>query len=211
MLQTLVVWLQGIPLAALYGLIGLVAFVEGIVPPVPGDIAAAFLAILAARAGGDWLPTAIVVAAGSVAGNMLVWWLGRYYGADWMTARIARFGFAKSGEKAEAAEFRIMAAYERYGWVALLVSRFIPGIRAMVPVAAGALRVPLVTMLGVFSVASFFWYGLVVWLAFKLGTDWDEVRSALARASRDVGIGAFLVAVVLILIFWLIRKRRRKE
>lgn len=202
-------WLASMPLTALYALVFGASFIEGIVPPVPGDVAAAFLAFLAARAGGALLATTLCVTFGSVAGSAVVWWLGRKYGADWLARRLARYHLTKDVETAERAERRIEAAYKRYGLLALFVSRFVPGVRAMAPAAAGALRVPLFRTLVVFTVASFLWYGAITWLAFTVGNDWPAVREATARLSRDVGGWAIIVALVLILVGWRLWRRRR--
>jgi membrane protein DedA with SNARE-associated domain len=202
-------WLASVPLAGLYALVFGASFIEGIVPPVPGDVAAAFLAFLAARAGGALLATTLCVTGGSVAGSAVVWWLGRKYGADWMAREMVRFHLSKDVETAERAEHRIEAAYRRYGLLALFVSRFVPGVRAMAPAAAGALRVPLPRTLAVFAVASFLWYGAITWLAFTIGNDWPAVREAIGRLSRDVGAGAIVAALVLVLIGWRLWKRRR--
>lgn len=202
-------WLASVPLAGLYALVFGASFVEGIVPPVPGDVAAAFLAFLAARAGGALLATTLAVTVGSVAGSAVVWWLGRRFGADWMARQMVRFHLSKDVETAERAEHRIEAAYRRYGLLALFVSRFVPGVRAMAPAAAGALRVPLPRTLAVFTVASFLWYGAITWVAFTVGNDWPTVRETIGRLSRDVGAGAIVAALILILVGWRLWKRRR--
>lgn len=202
-------WLASMPLAALYALVFAASFIEGIIPPVPGDVATAFLAFLAARAGGALVATMLCVVAGSVAGSAVVWWLGRKFGADWMARQLVRYHLTKDVEIAARAEQRIEAAYERYGLLALFVSRFVPGVRAMAPAAAGALRVPLMPTLAVFTVASFLWYGAITWLAFTVGNDWPTVREAIGRLSRDVGLGAIVAALVLILVLWRLWKRRR--
>lgn len=52
-LQPLVDRLAGQPVETLYAPIFGASFAEGVLPPVPGDLAAAFLAFLSARAGGN--------------------------------------------------------------------------------------------------------------------------------------------------------------
>lgn len=206
----LVDWVAALPVSALYLLIGGVSFVEGIIPPVPGDVAAAFLAFIAARAGGAWIPTTIAVSIGSVAGNCVVWWAGRRFGTAWLARQMARFRLAPSPETLETAEHRIEDAYARYGWIALLVSRFVPGVRAMAPAAAGALRVPLWETIAVLFAASVVWYGAVCWIAFKVGTDWESVRGALSRFGRDAGIAGTLLAAALVLVGWWLWRRRKR-
>lgn len=210
-LQPLVDWLSGLGPDALYALIFLASYVEGVLPPVPGDAAAAFLAFLSARAGGSWLPTTLAVSLGSVGGNTVVWWLGRRYGTRWLAHQMARFKLTRSEETAERTEKRIEDAYRQYGWVALFLSRFIPGARAMAPAAAGALRIPLWETLAILFVAAFAWYGVIVWIAFKVGSDWPAVRAALAQFAQGAGLGALGLVVLLAgLVWWLWRRRRAR-
>lgn len=206
----LVDWVSTLPVTVLYLLVGLTSFAEGVLPPVPGDLAAAFLAFLAARAGGLWLPTTLAVATGSVAGNCVVWWVGRRYGTQWIAGQLERFKLVRSADAAANAEHKIEDAYERYGWVALFVSRFVPGARAMAPAAAGALRVPLWETVAVLYAASLIWYGVVVWIAFKVGTDWEGVRAGLTIFIRDAGIVGTLLALGLVAALWTFWRRRRR-
>ena len=202
-------WLSGESLGMIYLLIFLAAFIEGIIPVMPGDVAAALLAFFAARAGGELSPTIMVVTAGSVSGALVMWWIGRRFGADWVAHRIGRMGFGNAEQKIEAAEHRVEDAYRQYGWVALFVSRFLPGVRAVVPAAAGALRIPLWEVTAIFTIASGLWYGMISWLAFRVGEDWATVRHQLETVARNVGLGAVVAALVLALLGWRLWRRRR--
>ncbi len=207
--QTVIEKLEGLSTGSMYVLMGALAFLEGAIPPVPGDVAAAFLAFLSARSGGLWLPTTLIITTGSVGGASVVWWIGRRFGAEWMTHQLGRLGFAKSELKAERAEHRLEDAYRQYGWVALFLSRFIPGVRAMVPIAAGAMRVPLWETLGIMWISSFLWYSVLVWIAMKVGTDWENVKATMTRFAQGAGLSALGVALVLGGIGWWVWRRRR--
>lgn len=210
-LQPLVDRLAGQPVETLYALIFGASFAEGVLPPVPGDLAAAFLAFLSARAGGNWIPTTLAVVCGSVAGNSVVWWMGRRFGANWLAHQMARFKLIKSEAQTERAEHRVEEAYREYGWVALFISRFVPGLRAMAPAAAGAVGVPLWETAAILFAASTIWYSVVTWIAFRVGSDWEAVKAALLALGRDVGIGATGVAVAAVLVGWWIWRRRRQR
>lgn len=208
-LEPFLTWIEGLGAGSLYALMGLLAFCEGMLPPIPGDVAAAFLAFISARNGGLMLPTALVITTGSVGGSSVVWWVGRRFGAEWITHQLGRIGMAKSELKAERAEHRIERAYRQYGWVALFLSRFIPGVRAMVPLAAGAMRVPLWETLGIMWLSSFLWYSVVVWIAMRVGRDWESVKAGLTRFAQGAGLGALGLALVLGIVGWLVWRRRR--
>lgn len=208
-METVLAWVSGIPLGVVYLLIFLTAVAEGLIPVVPGDVVAALLAFIAARSGGMLALTATLVTIGSVSGALLMWWLGRRYGAAWLAAQVDRLGFHRTGSGMEAAEARVEAAYRRFGWSALFASRLVPGIRAVAPAAAGALRIPFWEVALLFTAASSIWYGLIVWVAFRVGNDWATVRARLELVLRDVGSVAAILFVCLGAAFWRWRRRRR--
>ena len=210
-LQPALTWIEGLGAGGLYVLMTLLAFVEGAAPPIPGDITIAFLAFLSARAGGIWLATTLAITTGSVGGNSVTWWIGRRFGADWLTHQLGRFGLVKRELKAERAELKIEAAYQRYGWIALFISRFVPGVRAMTPIAAGAMRVPLWETLGILYLSSFIWYGVLIWIAMKLGKDWEGVKAGMQQFAQGAGLGALAVAAVFAVAGWIVWRRRKRR
>jgi membrane protein DedA with SNARE-associated domain len=208
-LQPFLTWIESLGAGQLYALMTLLAFVEGAAPPIPGDITIAFMAFLSARAGGLWLATTLAITTGSVGGNSVTWWIGRRFGAEWLTHQLGRIGLAKRELQADRAEHRIEDAYQRYGWIALFISRFIPGVRAMTPIAAGAMRVPLWETLGILYLSSFIWYGVLIWIAMKLGKDWEGVKAGMQQFAEGTGLGALAVAALFMLVGWLLWRRRR--
>ena len=208
-LQPALTWIEGLGSGSLYALMTALAFVEGAAPPIPGDITIAFLAFLSARAGGLWLATTIAITTGSVGGNSVTWWIGRRFGADWLTHQLGRIGLAKKERAADDAERRIESAYDQYGWIALFISRFIPGVRAMTPIAAGAMRVPLWETLGILYISSFIWYGVLIWIAMKLGKDWEGVKAGMQQFAEGAGLGALAVAAVFGVVGWMLWRRRK--
>lgn len=204
-------FLDGLPPVVLYVLIFVASFLEGLLPIVPGDLATAFFAFLAARSGGHLPPTLIAVVIGSVSGALTLWWLGIRFGPTRVTHTIEEIGFHKTGEGMEVAEGRVEEAYRRYGWIALFVARLVPGVRAVVPAAAGVLRLPFWEVTAIFTVVSFLWYGTITWLAFRMGSDWAVVQATITRVLRDMGLGASVLALVLVIVGVVIWRRRRRR
>lgn len=210
-MEGVVAWLAGVPVASLYALLSAAAFIEGILPFMPGDVVAALLAFLIARASGDLALTIALVTIGSLAGAVAMWGIGRRFGTAWLARQLHRVHLMPSTEQAELAERRVATAYREYGWVALFVSRFVPGIRAVVPGVAGALRLPFWEAMLIFAVASTLWYGGIAWIAFRVGRDWETVRAALGSFARDVGLGATAAALLVVLLFWRSRRRAKRR
>ncbi|HEU5186110.1 MAG TPA: DedA family protein [Gemmatimonadaceae bacterium] len=199
-MQGLLDWLAGLPSAALLGSLAIVAAAENIFPPLPADTVVAFGAFLAARGQVPLLAAFLATWLGNVAGAILVYALGRRYGARYAHQWMSRFGGATN-------ESRLESMYERRGMLALFLSRFIPGLRALVPPFAGAIRVPALPATLAIAVASGIWYGIVTWIAYRVGSDWEALQQRL----RGVGVTTAVAALGIAIIvggWYLIRRRR---
>ena len=134
-MQSLLNWLVTLSPGTLYSVLALVAAIENLVPPFPSDVVVAFGSFVAAQGPGTAFGVFAFTWFGNVIGAMVVYALGRRYGARRLERRLA-------GKHAASRDARIRAMFKQYGMPAVFVSRFIPGVRAVVPVFAGALRLP---------------------------------------------------------------------
>jgi len=138
---------------------------------------------------------------GNVGGALAVYHVGRRYGADRLERMLA-------GPHAQEREARFHAMFQRYGIAALFVARFVPGVRALVPVVAGALRLPPLATTAMLTSAAVIWYGSITLLAFRLESDWSVVQRTLGRYMTTAGgIGAALLALAIVA--WIVVRRRR--
>ncbi|MBW7934508.1 MAG: DedA family protein [Gemmatimonadaceae bacterium] len=197
-------WVNALDVNTLYALLGVVAFIESIFPPAPADVVVAFGAFYAARREAAFWPVVAAIVIGSVLGSLVVYAVARRYGADWMHARLKRLHLLN-------AEERLEGLYAHYGLAALFVSRFVPGLRAVVSPMAGALRVRVLPYALVITVASTIWYGLIIWVAFRVGADWEQVRSSLHVVGLRVGSVAAVLIVVLAYVGWRMWRRHRAK
>ncbi|HEY2064321.1 MAG TPA: DedA family protein [Gemmatimonadaceae bacterium] len=202
-MQSLLAWLAGLPPAVLYLALFVLAGAENVFPPLPTDTIVAFGTWLAARGNGSAFAAFLVTSIGNVVGAAGTYWLGRRHGTLWLQRKFPSL----ADERGEA---RLRALYARYGVLALVVSRFIPGVRSVVPPFAGAFGVPASVAIGAIGVASVVWYGLISYLAYKAGTDWDGVVALLARSGRLTAIAALALAG-LAAIVWFVTRRRRSR
>jgi membrane protein DedA with SNARE-associated domain len=194
-------WLTELPPLALYLTLAVTAAAENFFPPLPADTVVAFGSFLAARGEATSIGAFLSTWLGNVGGAMAVYAIGRRFGTEWLTKRLGRFGGPER-------EKRLEAMYARWGLGAIFLSRFLPGVRAVVPPFAGAFRLPAGRVALVIAVASGIWYGLITFAAFHVGEDWEELTQRVGSFTRYAGIAA--AAVVLIgVIVWLVRRRRR--
>jgi membrane protein DedA with SNARE-associated domain len=59
------------------------------------------------------------------------------------------------------------------------------------------------------AVASAIWYGIISYLAYRAGADWNGLTALLARSGRATGIVAVAIAAIGGAV-WLLRRRRAR-
>jgi membrane protein DedA with SNARE-associated domain len=192
--------LSAMPVPALYAALAVVAALENIFPPVPADTVVAFGSFLAARGQGTALGVFVATWAGNLGGAMLIYGVGRRYGAERLERRML-------GDRAAEAESRLRALYGKYGLTALFLSRFLPGVRAIVPPLAGALRVPAIRAAVAMGAASAVWYGAISYVAFRIGADWDQLAGTVSRYGRVAAITGSVLAMLGVATWLLLRRR----
>lgn len=200
MLENIIERLSGVPLVVLYPTLGVLAAVENVFPPLPTDAVVAFGSFLAARGQGNPWATFLITWLSNVAGAAGMYWAGRKYGRSVLTRGYARW----IGPEAEV---RLERSYRRYGIPSLFVSRFLPAVRAVVPIFAGAARLPFVPVIAIMATASGIWYAFLTIIAFRAGSDWETLQSTIANYSRAITIVALVMVLAGGVIWW--KKRRR--
>ncbi|MDP9201948.1 MAG: DedA family protein [Gemmatimonadota bacterium] len=199
MLETLTGWLGDLPLSSLYVAIAVLSAFENFFPPFPSDAVIAFGSFLADRAHGSPFTVFFLGWFGNVAGATVTYTLGRQFGAKAFLRRIEKYA-------GPTAETRIRQLYKKYGFAGLFVSRFLPGVRAIVPPFAGAMKLPPIRVILSIASASAVWFGLITFLAFRAGDNWDLVQQYLVRSGKVAG-GIAIGIVVLAIGVWLLKRR----
>ena len=138
---------------------------------------------------------------GNVGGAMLMYWLGHRFGMPWLTRRFPRMFTPESSE-------RMAERFRKGGVVAVAVSRFLPGVRAIVPPVAGAVGIGAVRTGVAMTVASGAWYALVCWFAFRAGANAEALLARIAGQQKTVGLVAAGIVAAAVGIFFI---RRRKH
>jgi membrane-associated protein len=154
------------------GLFGIILVEEAGVPlPVPGDLFIAAMGVLAHRQGAAFLPTVAVVTAATVLGATVLFLISRHAGRPLLVKVARRFGYS------EVREARLEGWLLRHGAVAVVAGRHVPGLRIVMTVVAGVLRLPPATfVLGTF-LAGMLWGALYFWIGYGLGAAWREAAT----------------------------------
>ncbi len=199
-IEQIITRLSELPLPMLYMVMGSVSALENIFPPFPSDVVVALGAFLAARGAASAVTTFLICWIGNVAGAGAAYSIGRRYGTGAFMRRLEKYAGAD-------AEAKLISLYERYGFIALFLSRFLPGVRALVPPLAGAMKLPPIRTFLAIAAASGIWFVLITWLAFQAGENWEVLYGNIVKSGK---IAAFVAAgiVVLGVGLWYFRRKR---
>ncbi len=145
----------------------------------------------------------------------MVTWIANLVGAG-----AVYFGARKYGRRlfATATGRRLLAPrslaviereYLRFGVAGIFISRFLPGIRAVVPPFAGLVGLGPVRTLVPMALASGIWYGSITLLGSVIGTEWDRISRIIQGVNRT--LGAIALILVTAAVIWYLRRRRRRR
>lgn len=189
----------------MYGVLALLAAVENVVPPVPSDAAVALGAFLSHR--GVTRPSLV----------FLVTWTANLIGAGLVYFGALRFGHrlfsTATGRRLLAPRSLavIEREYLRFGVAGIFLSRFLPGIRAVVPPFAGLVRLGAWRTLVPMAAASAIWYGGITLAGSILGAQWERILGILENVNRTMTLVAVVLIVGGIVWYWSARRRRARE
>ncbi len=212
MLEAAIAWLQHADPAAVYLFLFLIAFLENVVPPIPGDVPIAFIGYLICKSDITFAGALFWSSLGSTAGFMLVYMLSRHLGLKlyaegestaqhWLAKSVHRF-FPPSDMEL------LRRKFATHGYLAVLVNRFLFGSRAVISVMAGLmhLRTPFVFLAALTS--AFVWNVLLLYGGYFLGSNWQDIGAYAALYSIPVSI-----VFVLLLVYsgWKFVRERKQQ
>lgn len=157
LLDRLLALLDVVPVETIYVLVGVGAAVENLFPPVPSDTFVVLGGVLADRGILEWQLVLAVAWGANFLMGCFVYAMGRRYGRAIFDTRWG--GWLLRPHQLE----RMSTFYERYGTLTILVSRFFPVFRVLVPAFAGISRLRFWRTALPLGLASAIWYAVLVW------------------------------------------------
>lgn len=199
-----IAWMDRIPDLAVYVGLAMGAALENVVPAIPADTFVALGGFLAGA--GDlqakwvWLATW----ASNVVGALAVYRLSRSHGASFFARGWGRHVLRPHQMQ------KVAGFYDRWGIAAIFLSRFLPGVRAVVPVFAGVTHQSWLRVAPPLVIASALWYGGLVRLGLFAGHNLGALEPLLGKLNSTLGLAALVVAGA-VLIWWLRSRRDADE
>jgi membrane protein DedA with SNARE-associated domain len=195
-------FLNSLPDYMIYLLLGLSAFVENIFPPVPGDTVTAFGAFLVGAQRLNFLGVYLSTTIGSLFGFMSLFWIGTLLGRRFFVEKDYRFFKARDIIRAE-------EWFRRFGYLIILLNRFFPGLRSVISIAGGIIKLRALRVAFLALISCALWN--LIWIAFgyMLGSKWETVKDRMdyIMARYYLVISVFLVLLILFFVLRKVKKR----
>ena len=191
------VWMYGLLFATIFAETGLV-----VTPFLPGDSLLFAAGALAATGAFDVRLLFLLLAFAAVLGNTVNYAIGRYAGPRIFRAESTSGAWSRLLNRQHLA--RAHAFFEKYGGMAVVLTRFVPIIRTFVPFVAGAGAM----RYGTFALFNLF--GGVLWVGVCLGAGYLFGNIPVVKNNFSlVALGIVAVSLLPMLFEWM--KHRKKE
>jgi membrane protein DedA with SNARE-associated domain len=197
MIEVALVWLQQADPSAVYGFLFLMAFLENVFPPIPGDLPVAFIGSLIHLSPISFAGALVSASFGSTVGFMLLFLLSRHFGirlyAEGETT--ARHWLSKGAYRLfpPSNMVALRRKYAAHGYLAILANRFLFGSRAVISIMAGLMHLKVMRVLGAAMVSAFAWNALLLYAGGLLGGNWSQIGRYAALFSLPVTMGGLLI------------------
>jgi membrane protein DedA with SNARE-associated domain/uncharacterized tellurite resistance protein B-like protein len=178
--------------------------VENVLPPVPSDAAVALGAFLSHRHVTTPLAVFLVTWTANLVGAAGVYLAARRYGRQLFASPTGRRLLAPRSLAILERE------YLRFGVIGIFLSRFLPGIRAVVPPFAGLVGLGPVRTFLPMGIASAIWYGGITFVGAVVGAEWGRITALIAGVNRTLGLVTLGLAASAA-VWYLVRARQRRR
>lgn len=204
-LEDLLGLISEIPVEVAYLLIAAGAAIENVFPPVPSDVFVLGGAILADRGILRADLVFLVAWTGNIVLGLGVYAAARSYGAGLFSTRWGRWLLRPAQLE------RMAIFYDEYGTLTVLVSRFFPVFRVLVPAFAGVTRLGFWRTAIPLAVASAAWYGALLGAGILLSRNLPRLIEALGAVNATVAGVATAVLLLLGILWWRTRHSEDPE
>lgn len=184
--------------------VGVLTFVETIVPPIPSEVVLPLAGFLAQQGRLSLVWVLLASTLGSLVGAWVFYGIGARLGLERSIALLARVPLLDR-EDLEGAS----AWFDRHGRGSVFFGRFVPGVRSLISLPAGAQRLPLASFTLLTVLGSAIWNAALIGAGYALGTQWARVGDVVSRVSNIVLGGLVVVALAFLVRRAQLRRRCR--
>jgi len=195
-------FIKELPPALIFVSLFISAFLENIVPPVPGDTVTVFGGALVGFHAASFTNVFFATWLGSLLGFMALYVAGRTYGRQF-------FERPRTGIFHPENLNRIENWFNKYGAWLITANRFLAGTRSIISVFSGILKKPWLEVVVLSSISIVLWNGMLIFGGYYLGQNWHLAEQAVKTYSAVISI--ILALMVIAFIVYRVINRKKKN
>lgn len=186
-------WMTNLVETVGYAGIFFLMVLEIFIPIVQSEIVMTFSGFTASRGDLNILLVLAAGIAGSQLGSIVLYGIARRFSEDQINDFLARWG-GWLGFDQDMLE-RGQDFFRRHDQWAVLIGRFLPGVRGFIAVPAGIQKMPFWRFAALILVGTAFWVGVLTWLGSVLGDNWKRVDQYSSYVTYTL-LGALALYVI---------------
>lgn len=179
--------------------VALMLFVETVFPPIPSEVILPLAGFLAGAGRMNLVLVLVLATVGSYLGALVLYWLGAVIGFERTARWLGRLPLVDEDDFRKAADW-----FHRHGKSAVFFGRFVPIVRSLISLPAGADRMHLGTFSLFTIIASGIWNSALVLLGAAFGNQYDRVEQYTEWIDR-----VLYVAIAAVVVTFVVRRIRR--
>lgn len=202
LLEQLRVIVEQIILTLGYPGVALIMFAENLFPPIPSEVVLPFAGSLVQAGRLSLIGVLISSTIGAVLGTGLFYYLGRLLGEARTRQLIRRYGrwLALDEDDLDGS----LKAFHRHDRSIIFFGRFLPGLRTLISLPAGIVKMRLGPFLLYTVLGTLLWNGLLVGAGVLLGQNWERILDIVDRYET-----IFWIVVVLFVVLFVVQRIRK--
>ena len=167
--------------------------------PIPSEVVLGFAGFLISQQIFSFWTTFAVACIAGVVGSIISYWLGSYGGRP-LLLKYGKYIFFNERKFRMAEDL-----FNKYGGIAVIICRCLPGVRTFISFPAGVARYPFWKFVIFTVIGTIPWTLLLVWAGSLLGSHWQD----LIQYNHIFLMAVIAVCVVVAVVFVWHRRRRR--
>lgn len=172
---------------------------ESLLIPFPSEITMTFSGFLTTLGKFNFFLVVLFGTLGNLTGATIGFYIGHHFSKIVLEKFIKKYGkflFITADEFKKAENL-----FKKHGIWIITISRFIPGVRAVISIPAGASGIPYLSFIIFTAMGSLIWSFILAYAGVVLGANWQNVRIILQKF--DIYI---ILALILLLVFYFYKK-----
>jgi len=172
---------------------------ESTLLPIPSEGVMPFVGYLTAQGNFNLILVLAVATIGTIIGSLISYYIGKYLGKP-IVSKYGKYFFIKEKELDDAEKW-----FEKHGEKTIFICRFIPVIRHVVSLPAGAAKMKRRKFIFYTALGGLIWNGILLYAGIVLEKNWNAI---LAYTQY---IDAFVIIIIVLGAIYLIYKQVAKK